>query len=166
MKTVMKKMFSLLLVAVLLVSAVPVAFATDTTYTVEVQITGVANVSRTVQAAPSDTVYSVFSWVANQSSINAGALNAAYTWNGSSIDPSINIQENGTLAVTLSCPGHTYVDGDVITAATCTAAGSKNRICSICGFTTTATIDALGHLWGPDHTCTAPQTCTRCPQVN
>lgn len=40
-------------------------------------------------------------------------------------------------------------DWTVTKEATCTETGSKNGVCRYCGATTTATIDALGHDYGP-----------------
>lgn len=45
------------------------------------------------------------------------------------------------------------------TNATCTAAGSVKKTCTICGYVTTETIPALGHSWGEASVVTAP-TCT------
>lgn len=42
---------------------------------------------------------------------------------------------------------HTWNDGEVTKAATCTAAGEKTYTCTVCGATKTETIKALGHDW-------------------
>lgn len=42
---------------------------------------------------------------------------------------------------------HTWNDGEVTKAATCTAAGDKTYTCTVCGATKTETIEALGHDW-------------------
>ena len=42
---------------------------------------------------------------------------------------------------------HTWNDGEVTKAATCTAAGEKTYTCTVCGATKTETIEALGHDW-------------------
>ena len=47
------------------------------------------------------------------------------------------------------------------TVATCTETGIRERVCLKCGFTKTATIDALGHYW-IEATCSAPKTCKNC----
>lgn len=67
-------------------------------------------------------------------------------------------------------------DWTVTKEATCTETGSKNGVCRYCGATTTATIDALGHDYGPatpnssedkdKHTIQVHQkTCSRCNDV-
>ena len=168
MKTVMKKMFSLLLVAVLLVSAMPVAFADGTTYTVDVQITGDVETSKTVQAAPSDTVGSIYNWVANNKGINAASYNATFTWhaNGSStpVDTSINIGENGTLVVTLSHT-HNFGSGVVTKAPTCSVAGELSYTCTICGHvhkdSTHASVQPTGHV-ASEGSCTEDKVCVSC----
>ena len=95
MKTVMKKMFSLLLVAVLLVSAVPAAFAAET------------------------------------------------------------------------CPegAHTWGEGVVEVAPSCTNNGRTTFTCTTCGATTSQYPDPVGHTPGAAATCAAPQTCTVCGGV-
>ena len=70
---------------------------------------------------------------------------------------------------TILCEDHNYVDGEVITAATCVSAGSRHTTCSVCGATGTATIEidenahewnAPTYSWSEDKTtCTATRTC-------
>ena len=68
---------------------------------------------------------------------------------------------------------HSYGAWQTVTNATCTAAGSRKRVCS-CGDTQTETIAALGHAWNAgvvvtNAGCTADglkqYTCTRCNQT-
>lgn len=56
---------------------------------------------------------------------------------------------------------HTWNDGDVTTAATCTATGVKTFTCSVCKATKTEEVPATGHQWTAA-TCTAPKTCSVC----
>jgi len=50
----------------------------------------------------------------------------------------------------------------VVVEPTCTTAGSTTCTCGICGLTYVAdTTNALGHLPGPEATCTTDQVCTR-----
>ena len=48
---------------------------------------------------------------------------------------------------TPSCD-HSWKDGDVLQAATCTGSGSKSQVCSKCGSKRTATVSARGHSFG------------------
>ncbi len=54
--------------------------------------------------------------------------------------------------------GHTWNDGVVTKAPTCTEAGSAKYTCTVCGETTNTPIPALGHSWN-DGVTTQP-TCT------
>ena len=56
---------------------------------------------------------------------------------------------------------HTFGEWTEKTSATCAAAGVKERVCSECGETETAAIEALAHDFA-DATCTAPKTCKVC----
>jgi hypothetical protein len=65
--------------------------------------------------------------------------------------------------------GHTWNDGEVTTAATCTTDGVKTYSCTACGETKTETIEKLGHDYVAtvtEPTCTAEgyttHTCSRC----
>lgn len=58
---------------------------------------------------------------------------------------------------------HTWNNGTVITAATCTSTGSKKVTCTGCGVTQTVTVEKTAHTYGPSsyvddkshkHTCT------------
>ena len=55
--------------------------------------------------------------------------------------------------------GHSFGSWITDTAATCTAAGSKHRVCSKCGYKETGTIAATGHSYGT-WTTTKAATCT------
>jgi len=56
---------------------------------------------------------------------------------------------------------HTYDNGKITTAPTCTEQGVKTFTCTVCHATKTETVTALGHSWA-SATCTAPKTCTAC----
>lgn len=53
---------------------------------------------------------------------------------------------------------HSWDDGVVTTAATCTGTGVRTFTCTLCGQTKTENISAIGHSWG-DWTVTTPATC-------
>ena len=55
---------------------------------------------------------------------------------------------------------HTYGDWVVVTPATCTAAGQKQRTCTECGHVETEEIPATGHHWKDNGDGT--HTCTKC----
>ena len=55
---------------------------------------------------------------------------------------------------------HTYGDWVVVTPATCTAAGQKQRTCAECGHVETQEIPAAGHHWKDNGDGT--HTCTKC----
>jgi hypothetical protein len=56
---------------------------------------------------------------------------------------------------------HSWGEWTVKIGATCTNAGVEEHVCSKCGETETASIDASGHTW-KDATCTEPKTCETC----
>ena len=66
-----------------------------------------------------------------------------------------------TLKASWKACTHTWDNGTVTTAATCTVAGVKTFTCSACNATRTEKIPANGHQW-EDATCTAPKTCSVC----
>ena len=68
----------------------------------------------------------------------------SYAW-----DPAVAATVTGTAAYTekLTATSHDW-EWEEVTAASCTAEGSKKRECSVCGFTETATIDKLPHTPG------------------
>jgi len=63
-----------------------------------------------------------------------------------------------------ACNNHVISGWTVIDAPTCTAAGTEQRTCSNCTFVETRSVNALGHVLGPNATCTTSQNCTRCGQ--
>ena len=76
--------------------------------------------------------------------------------------------------VTTPASGHSWNDGEITTAATCTAAGVKTISCGACGSSYTEDIPALGHAMvyttTQDPTCTeegqsASAYCDRCDYV-
>ena len=56
---------------------------------------------------------------------------------------------------------HTWNNGVVTTAATCTTAGVKTYTCTSCSTTKTESIAASGHNWS-GASCTQPSTCSTC----
>lgn len=56
---------------------------------------------------------------------------------------------------------HSYDGGTVTKAPSCTSAGVKTYICTICGAVKTEALEKTAHIWR-DATCTAPKTCTVC----
>lgn len=69
---------------------------------------------------------------------------------------------------------HSYNDGEITTAATCTATGVKTFTCTVCGETKTQEIEALGHDFHGEETieaatCVKTGTklvqCTRCDEL-
>lgn len=50
--------------------------------------------------------------------------------------------------------GHKYGDWETVTPATCTTAGSRKHVCSVCNNEETGTIEATGHNYGEDGVCT------------
>ncbi|MBR5540243.1 MAG: hypothetical protein IKU56_02565 [Clostridia bacterium] len=61
--------------------------------------------------------------------------------------------------VKVTCSTHTFGDWAVAKEATCTAAGSEKRTCSVCGVSETKEVKALGHNYGKA-TVTKEATCT------
>lgn len=66
-------------------------------------------------------------------------------------------KENYIIAKTAE---HSYNDGEITTAATCTATGVKTFTCTICGETKTQEIEALGHDFHGDE-IVEPATCVK-----
>ena len=61
---------------------------------------------------------------------------------------------------TIEKKAHTYGDWKVTKEATCTTAGSREKVCSTCGNKVTETIAALGHTWNTDYTIDKEATCS------
>ncbi len=64
---------------------------------------------------------------------------------------------------------HVFGDWTTVTEPTCTTAGQEKRVCTLCGYTQTHTLDALGHDYNAvvtEPTCTeggfTTYTCARC----
>ena len=55
---------------------------------------------------------------------------------------------------------HSYSDWETTVEPTCTDAGSKQKVCSVCGDTVTEEIAAAGHAWESDFTVDKEPTCT------
>ena len=60
---------------------------------------------------------------------------------------------------TIPATGHSWDEGEVTTAPTCTEAGVKTYTCEACGETREEAVEALGHSWNEGEVTTAP-TCT------
>ena len=58
-------------------------------------------------------------------------------------------------------PEHTYAEWTVVKAPTCTAAGTRRKVCTGCGNTVTETIEATGHTWDTEYTVDKESTCTQ-----
>ena len=57
--------------------------------------------------------------------------------------------------------GHSFGDWETIQAPDCGSAGTEQRTCSVCGYTETRGLDALGHDWDADYTVDQEPTCTQ-----
>lgn len=55
---------------------------------------------------------------------------------------------------------HTYGAWETVKSPTCADAGSRQRICSVCGYIETSGLDATGHDWETDDTIDQAPTCT------
>lgn len=151
MKTVMKKMFSLLLVAVLLVGVMPFQAFADDGYT----LTLVLRVNESNdETARRD--YHVNAENANQP-VNlqeiATYLFPGYTYKWSQYgegNDSQTFSENTTVIVRMACNHSNGFNEETNQNATCTTAGSKTFTCKTegCNYSYTETINALDHDWG------------------
>ena len=56
--------------------------------------------------------------------------------------------------------GHSYGEWIITKEATCTEAGSIEKVCGICGVKETETIHAKGHRWSEEYTVDKAATCT------
>ena len=79
MKNAMKKLTSLLLVALLLVGMIPFAASAEEAYSVEVLIKGFEPAMR-VSAGNGESFESVYNWCANQKGIDTSKYTASYWW--------------------------------------------------------------------------------------
>ena len=61
---------------------------------------------------------------------------------------------------TIPAKGHAYGSWKVTKKATCTANGSREKICANCGDKVTETINATGHKWNSTYTVDKEATCT------
>ncbi len=150
----MKKFFSLMLVALLLVSALPFqALAADGAQVV-MYVNGVQQGTRAIAATTN--------WVSNIAE-SVGYPYSTYHVEGYQFGTDAS-RTTGNASVTVA-------DGDVlhinvekhtitttVTDATCEQAGQKVHACSGCSYSTTETIPALTHSWGSGTVTTAP-TC-------
>ena len=69
----------------------------------------------------------------------------------------------------IDCEEHVFGDWETVTEPTCTEPGLQKRVCTVCGFTETETLDPLGHDYVAavtEPTCTeggfTTCTCSRC----
>lgn len=138
MKTVMKKMFCLLLVAVMLVSAVPVAFADDTVKCTHCDGTNIA---------PNQALYG------KEATCDEPGTYGYYCH---------DCKKSFTHG-TIEAPGHTWSDPYLSVEPTCTATGIQVKKCNICGetVTTNSSVSTIPHDFG-DATCTDPAMCSVC----
>ena len=60
-----------------------------------------------------------------------------------------------TLSYTKHCPTHSWNEGEVDKDVSCTEDGSTKYTCTICGETKTETVEATGHSYGENGTCSA-----------
>ena len=60
---------------------------------------------------------------------------------------------------TVPAKGHAYGSWKVTKKATCTAAGSREKVCANCGDKVTEAIDATGHKWNTTYTVDKAATC-------
>ena len=151
MKTVMKKMCSLLLVAVLLVSAVPTAFAAETVLCPNGHDTTeyVAELSAASCTADRQDVYKCTTAECTAGEFNVTVPNTMLAHTPGAAATCTAAQVCTVCAAELApALGHDYAD------ATCTAP----KTCKVCGATEG---EALGHDYA-DATCTAPKTCKIC----
>ena len=69
----------------------------------------------------------------------------------------------GTVTIkqeTIAAKGHSYGSWTVTKKATCTAAGSRKKTCTVCGNVVTEKIPATGHKWETEYTVDTAATCT------
>ena len=182
MKTVMKKMFCLLLVAVLLISAVPAAFATETcpegehTWNdgvVEVEATCENNGRKVFTCTTCGATTNQYPEPKGHTEVIVPAVAATCTTAGQTEGKYCSVC-NTVLVATTVVPkvDHVWDTGTVQTPATCSTAGTMVYGCTTCPTgdmaIKTATIPATGqHTWGTA-TCTTSAKCTTpgCNAVN
>ena len=58
--------------------------------------------------------------------------------------------------------GHNCGEGEITKAPTCTEKGVKTFACANCDYSYTEELDATGHKYGDEATCTTPQVCMVC----
>ena len=58
--------------------------------------------------------------------------------------------------------GHNCGEGEITKAPTCTEAGVRTFSCANCDYSYTEAIEATGHKYGEEATCTTPQVCMVC----
>lgn len=148
MKTVCKKLLCLMLVAMMLVSAVPFAFASETAlFWVEIRVDGVGQTSKQltlpvnpdedtiVAYAKADAEYSAFfATYASYEVVEKAETSAAINFKGA---PAPDVEP---------APVCEHTDVTVTDTATCNAAGVKTTVCKTCGETVkTEETGATGH---------------------
>lgn len=171
MKAVCKKLFCLMLVAMLLVSAVPAAFAADTDIVVRVRVDldgATINDGKSITLTEGETVTLdealaktlIKTWDGREyvgwSSTNSGnATRISYGWAAEHVD------DNYRLIINLKSAAcnHTWGGWEQTKAPTCTEKGTEARGCEHCDATETREINASGHTWG-SWSVTQAATCT------
>ena len=163
MKNAMKKLFSLLLVAVLLVGVMPFQASADNVpyYQIISPSEGDKPLSEAT-GLTAGTTYDVSDFP-----IPSGYQFDYATNNGAMITLPITAK-NGDVIYLFANPAptheHSYDDGVVTTKPTCTTEGVKTYTCG-CGETYTEPVAATGHTAGDEATCTTAQTCTDCGET-
>ena len=181
MKTVCKKLLSLMLVAVLLVSAVPMMASAagsgsvvvrrlDTNEQFSIAFSDLTTSDNANYSIPSDkveelkkhvSVSGVKGWSRNQGDSSGGKL-GSLVFTKTEVDGNNNIDIYAIVGASVTPPKHehTWDSGVVTTAATCTTDGVMTYTCTdpSCGATKTEKIAATGHTYG-DPQITTPATC-------
>ena len=163
MKTVSKKLLSLMLVAILLVSAIPFqAFADDCTHDYKDSYT--YNSEKHWKECKLCGEKVATSIGDHDFVIDTGsAVSATCTTDGHEDNLHCSICGRGKAGAVIPATGHNYNDAaSTAVAATCTTAGkAADKVCSSCGDTITgATINALGHNYNDAAGTAVAATCT------
>ena len=155
MKTVMKKMFCLMLVAVLMVGALPFAASADAVPYYQVILSS-DNSQIACEGLEVGVSYSISSFIGSGYAYDFGQHKHADGSITELSDP-FQVVEGDVIVIAVSpaaadpCAGGHTAGAD----ATCTTA----QTCTVCG---TTLKDAKGHTAGAAATCTTAQTCTVC----
>lgn len=172
MKTVCKKLFSLMLVAALLVSAIPAAFAAEPvkcTYCNSENVTQIPGATSEVKATCTTDGTNVF-----QCNTCKGYFGVTVPASGAhelveTITKAATCLEDGTKDITcakgcsgaiqrdvvIPATGHKLDNGTITTQPTCVAEGVKTFKCTNCNYTETEPVPvSTTHTFGADGKCT------------